>query len=62
MKTFIIIIMSNDTVYSKQILDTSLKDGCEKVTTIFHNVTTTLPKTPSNKGGEKVSSRGINKK
>ena len=53
--------MSNDTVYSKHILDTSLKDGCEKVTTIFHNVTTTLPKTPS-KGGEKVSSRGINKK
>ncbi len=30
--------MSNDTVYSKQILDT-LKDGCENVTTIFNNVT-----------------------
>lgn len=51
--------MSNDTVYSKQILDT-LKDGCEKVTTIFNNVTT-LRKTPS-KGGEKVSSRNKQKK
>lgn len=31
--------MSNDPVYSKQILD-NLKDGCEKVKTIFNNVET----------------------
>jgi|TARA_B100001287_G_C22535617_1_gene459546 uncharacterized phage infection (PIP) family protein YhgE len=31
--------MSNDPVYSKQVLD-NLKDGCEKVKTIFNNVET----------------------